>query len=110
MEKEKRELHDRIVRDLMDRGRLIEAGFQSLRLIMIPVEAPVVQVMEMRKAFFAGAQHLFASIMSALESGEEATDKDLRRMSLIQAELDEYVGELKRTFPGDNPHGKPQPH
>lgn len=93
----KRELHYQILRDFTDRGKLIDAGFQALRFVSIPDDAPMIQVMEMRKAFFAGAQHLFASILSILEPGAEPTDKDLRRMSLIQTELDGFVEELKRT-------------
>jgi hypothetical protein len=86
---------DEIVRKLADEGKLIEAGFVALRWKVIPRDAPEVQVEEMRKAFFAGAQHLFASIMTILEPGEEPTENDLHRLTLISEELEEFVRELK---------------
>jgi hypothetical protein len=83
-------------RTLADEGKLIEAGWFSLHAAAIPESAPAVQIKEMRMAFFAGAQHLFASIMTMLEAGEEPTDADLARMSLIAAELDAFRLEINR--------------
>jgi len=48
----------------------------------------------MRKAFFMGAQHLYASIMGILEPGAEPTDKDLDRMGLIHNELEAFRMEV----------------
>lgn len=76
-----------------DAGRLIEAGWISLRIAAIPADAPQVQLDGMREAFFAGAQHLFSSIMGVLDAGEDPTEDDLRRMSLIQAELDAFIAD-----------------
>lgn len=78
-------------RELADNGKLIEAGWVGLRLAAIPLDAPAVQLDEMRSAFFAGAQHLFASIMTILEPDAEPTDADLRRMDLIHAELEAFI-------------------
>lgn len=91
-----KEAHDRICKELVDRGRLIEAGFQGLRFTVIPDSVGEQQLFDMRCSFFAGAQHLFASIMSVLEAGEEATPNDLRRMDLIATELNEFYLELKK--------------
>ena len=87
--------HEAICRALVDRGNLIEAGFQMLRYSSIDASAPQIQVDEMRMAFFAGAQHLYASILSILEPGQEATAKDLERMTVIATELDKFVQELR---------------
>lgn len=95
--------HDAICRKLVDRGRLIEAGFEMLRFSAIADDAPMIQIEEMRMAFFAGAQHVFASIMSILEPGAEPTDNDLGRMTAIQTELDEFIEQFKlryRATPG----------
>ena len=79
---------ENLTKDLTDKGLLIEAGFAALRHMAIAKDASAEQVDEMRGAFFAGAQHLFASIMSILDPGdEEPTENDLRRMSLITDEL-----------------------
>jgi hypothetical protein len=87
-----------ICKDLADRGKIIEAGFMSLKLVAIPKDASETQLKEMRNAFFAGAQHLFGSIMSLLEGGEDATASDIRRLSLINKELDEFIAQ----FTADN--------
>jgi hypothetical protein len=80
---------------LADEGKLIEAGWIGLRLAVVPFDAPAVQLEEMRNAFMAGAQHLFASIMMILDPGEMETPADMRRMTLIDAELREFAKELE---------------
>lgn len=93
-------LADKLSRDLTDRGKIIEAGWMSLKTLSVPCDAPQMQIDEMRNAFFAGAQHLFSSIMTILDPGAEPTDKDLERMSLIEGELaDFYKQFLKRHMP-----------
>lgn len=78
-------------RALLEAGKLIEAGWVGLRLAAIPADAPAVQLDEMRNAFFAGANHLFASIMVVLDPGAEPTDADLERFTMISAELDAFL-------------------
>ena len=84
-------------RELADQGKLIEAGWVSMQLAMVPPDAPDVQVAEMRKAFMAGAQHLFSSIMAILDPGDdEPSEADLRRMDLISDELNAFYEEMTR--------------
>jgi hypothetical protein len=83
-----------VCRKLTDSGRLIEAGFVELRMIILE-DAPPIQVEEMRNAFFAGAQHLFSSILQILEPGAEPTEKDMHRLTLIDIELREFIEQLK---------------
>lgn len=73
--------------NLTDKGKLVEAGWIGMRIACIPLDAPDIQVNEMRMAFMAGAQHLFASIMTILDPGDEPSAKDLQRMDLIDKEL-----------------------
>lgn len=86
---------ERLTRELIDKGQLIEAGWISLRIAAIRHDATPVQLSEMRKAFFAGAQHTFASIMTMLDPGDDATDADLRRMSQIESELERFGDQLQ---------------
>jgi hypothetical protein len=86
---------ERLSRELTDSGKLIEVGFISLRLACIPLDAPAEQLREMRMAFFAGAQHLFGTIMTILEPGDEPTEKDLKRLDLINAELGEFIKDFE---------------
>lgn len=91
-----REYLRRFERELVDKGKLIEAGFVGLRLAAIPEDAGKTQLEEMRNAFFAGAQHLFASIMDVLDDDREPTNADLARMGLIQAELDVFIRDFSK--------------
>lgn len=86
---------ERLSRTLADQGKLIEAGWIGLRIAALPLNAPAIQIDEMRSAFMAGAQHLFSSIMTILDPDSEVTEPDLRRMSLIDAELKAFGEELE---------------
>lgn len=87
-------LLERLSRELVDKGKLIEAGWVGLRVACDLEDAPAVQLQEMRNAFFAGAQHLFSSIMTILEPDAEPTDKDLERMDLIDKELRSFINDF----------------
>jgi hypothetical protein len=86
---------EKLSRELIEKGLLIEAGFVSLRMAAMDPAAPPIQVNEMRMAFFAGAQHLFASIMCVLDPSDEPTLKDLARMDAIHKELDRFIHEFQ---------------
>lgn len=81
-----------ITKKLTDEGKLIEAGFAAFTHLVIPKDAPAIQVREMQLAFMAGADHLFSSIMNILDPDEEPTEADLRRMDLIHTELTKWRG------------------
>lgn len=85
---------ERLSRELADDGKLIEAGWLGLRIACKLEDAPAIQLQEMRQAFFAGAQHLFSSIMTILEPDAEPTDKDLERMDLIDKELRAFINDF----------------
>lgn len=87
------------IKKLADDGFLIEAGWQSLKALVLQ-DAPEIQIREMRKAFFAGAQHLFTSLMQVMDDGNEPTPDDLRRMEMVSVELEAYTDALKREAKG----------
>lgn len=86
---------ERLTRELTDQGKLIEAGWVGLRIAAIPLDASAIQLDEMRNAFFAGAQHVFHGLMTILDPGEEPTEKDLERMTLIDNELRAFIAEFE---------------
>lgn len=90
-----RETVQNVTEKLTDAGKIIQGGWLGYRLCVMPQTASEIQVSETRKAFFAGAQHLFASIMSILDPGSEPTEKDLQRMTLIHTELEAFEKELR---------------
>lgn len=76
---------------LTDQGLIIKAGWVSYKHLVIPATASATQIEETRRGFYAGAQHLFGSIMQVLEEGAEPTENDLKRLDHIHAELDEFA-------------------
>lgn len=86
-----------LTRKLLDDGKIVEAGWVGLKMIALPKDASDVQISEMRMAFFAGAQHLFSSIMAGLEEGKDETPADLRRMDNIHRELKQFADQFRRS-------------
>lgn len=94
MNDKQQRVHDEIAKRLTDDGKLIEVGWAAMRFYVLPTDAPATQIDEMRKAFFMGAQHLYASIMAVMDEDREPTDADMNRMSLIHNELEAFRMEV----------------
>jgi hypothetical protein len=84
----------KLVQALVDQGKIIEAGWVSYLHNVMPASAGAVQIEETRRAFYASAHHLFASIMTMLEPGAEPTEKDMRRLDHINNELRAFAASL----------------
>ena len=87
-------LVQKVCQDLTARGRLVEAGFDALRSLVIPPHASADQVAAMRMAFFSGASLVFDALMAGLDDGEEATDADMQRMAALEAELSRFQAQF----------------
>lgn len=85
-----------VTRKLVDDGRLIEAGFEMFRDLVIPKDASDVQITEMKLAFMAGAQHLYGSMMVVFDKDAEPTVADLNRMEQIHKELFRWKTQLEQ--------------
>ena len=96
------EITEEITKKLADSGLIVEAGWVGFVQACKLNDAPPVQLNEMRLAFFAGAMHLFSSILNFLEPGHEATDKDLSRMDAVNDELKRFHKEFKARTTGQN--------
>lgn len=85
--------------------RMIEAGWQGYRKILVESGAGETQLKETRQAYFSGAAILFQTIMSALDQGEdtEPTDADMALMDDIEKELAEFGQQLDHQFFGAMP-------
>lgn len=95
----------RLQNELIEKGLLIDAGWVGFRLAVGWEDAPKQQLEECRNAFFAGAQHLFAAIIGTLDDGDDATPADLRRLDLINSELQAFINAFSRKhgLPGAPP-------
>lgn len=91
-----KQIADRLLQEWSDRGMIVEGGWRAYELLTGLQDAPAVQRRECRKAFFLGAQHLFACVVSMLDPGTEPTDKDLKRMDLLDKELKQFLAELQQ--------------
>jgi hypothetical protein len=100
MNEQQRRIHDELMKRFTADGRLIEAGWQSMLLLVVPKDAPDVQVKEMRNAFFMGAQHLYAALMCIMDEDAEPTEADMKKMSLIHHELEAFRKEVTTTHRG----------
>lgn len=100
---------DAVTRQLTADGRLVEAGFGAMMILVYPAGvdgnvAGAARVAELRDAFMAGAQHLFGSMLgSLLDEDAEPTAADMDRMAQIDAELDAFIRDYARR------HGFPPP-
>lgn len=94
---------ERLVRELADRGQLIDGGWRALKITLENERGPIPEgaALYLRNAFFAGAQHLFGSMNQLMEEGSGETPTELRRMESIQQELNtwERVQRLKYNMP-----------
>lgn len=91
-----KELHDQILREFAAKGKVVEGGWRGLSVMWHLNTASVVQQQEMRKAFYAGAQHVFGSIMGLLDPGQgEPTDREMKVLDDIHKELDAFAAEMK---------------
>lgn len=86
----------KVSKQFADEGRLIEAGWASFRVLVIPANAPQIQIDECRMAFMAGAQHLFGSIMNILDPDLEPSVADMKKMGLIDEELKAFGREIEQ--------------
>lgn len=94
MNKDQQKVHDAIADSLIAQGKLIAGGFEIFRSVVLATHATDAQVEDLRIAWFAGAQHVFSSIMATLDEGEDATEADLQRMKNIADELDSFKHDL----------------
>lgn len=69
-----------------DRGSMMEIGFAAFIAVAKP-PIPPEEWPRWRDAYFAGAQHLWASMFDILDPDSEPTERDLRRMDLMNHEL-----------------------
>jgi hypothetical protein len=79
----------------MDKELLIEEAWLSYRNAVIPAAAGATQLIETRRAFYAGACGLLQTVLKILEPGQEATAADVRTVGLIAAELRRFNDAVK---------------
>jgi hypothetical protein len=67
--------------------------WEGFRDGIIPKDAPQVQLLECKRAFYAGAYCFYNWNMVQLDEVSEVTDADLDRMETIVKELEQFFAE-----------------
>lgn len=91
---------DHLSNQFIEKGMPISGGWATYLEAVMPNEAGPIQIEETRRAFFAGAQHLYAMIMHGLTDGTEPTQTDLDRMLNIEKELADFASSFMRERDG----------
>lgn len=97
-EQEIRRVAEKVTGELMAKGLLISAGWVMFETMFIPKQVHEHQHHDMRTAFFAGAQHLWSSIMYGLDEGREPSPLDIRKMDAIDEELKTFSKVLTKAL------------
>lgn len=88
-----RGMHDSLVGELIAKGKLVEAGFIGMRMLL-PTDITPEQIAQLRLAYLGGAQHVWAAMFSAMSPDRDPTMQDMHRMAQISSELDAVGVEL----------------
>lgn len=91
------ELVQSVTKQWADQGQLLEGGWQAY-VVTTLFDAHPTQLSEMRKAYFLGAQHVFASLMQVLDTDRKPTEQDLKVVTLIHEELEGFRLSQTRAF------------
>lgn len=73
---------------------LLNNEWDTFREQVLSPDAPEVQLVEMRRAFFGGAAALFGVMMTRLDPGEEPTEADMAQMQAIDDEIRDFVSRV----------------
>jgi hypothetical protein len=75
--------------------RLIEEGWRSYAERVLPTNAPRVQMVECRRAFYAGAGLLFEKLADAVGADDVSEDAGVAIMQGVDSELAAFVKDVR---------------
>jgi hypothetical protein len=89
-----------LTKELISKGHLIKAGWVGYVVAVYGKDglSNENQHDQLMQAFYAGAQHLFASIMNVLDPGDEITNEDLENIAMIHNELEQFIEQFKLKY------------
>jgi len=92
---DKDEVGRELTRRLIEQGALIEGGFAAF-LSQVIKNASTETIAMLRIAYISGAEHMFSSMMTVMDVGEEEpTEADIHRMNKIHEEVERYRAQLQ---------------
>lgn len=69
-------------------------GWEEFVKAVLPADAPAIQLQEMRRAFYGGAETMFSTLLSAVSGVEEPTGADLQVMSDLAEEINAFAKDM----------------
>ena len=76
---------------------VVETAWAGYMLNVLPPDAPGVQLVESKRAFYAGARSMFAAIVEASDAiPDNPTDADLDPLHAMSDELDRFNEAVRR--------------
>jgi len=73
----------------------MERAWRSYRTGVLPEDASTIQLIETRRAFFAGAWALYTELTVMFDAGREPTESDDAKMLSIVAEMKRFNDRVK---------------
>jgi len=71
--------------------RIIQPIWEDYQRKLIPADAPLVQIQETRRAFYAGARGLLRAIEDILSPGHDPTNADVNMLQSVYLELEAFA-------------------
>jgi hypothetical protein len=91
---------ERITKQMMDEGRVLEAGWTGFRVLCLPADIQRKQEDTLRRIYFIGAKCLMTALEASLQSDDSLRPQ---RMAQLRAELDRWDALGRERKPG-RPH------
>ncbi len=76
--------------------KLIEIGWRQYAEKILPANAPRVQVWECRRAYYAGAAHLFTELTARVGPDSTSEDAGLALLTSVNDEIDAFMKDVQR--------------
>jgi hypothetical protein len=77
------------------RSGAVLAAWNNYRAKVIPKDAPAVQLLECRRAFYAGAETLLSAILRSMAPGPDVTQADEDYIAAVHNELLAFAQDVK---------------
>ncbi len=76
--------------------KLLDIGWRQYAERILPANAPRVQVWECRRAFYAGAAHLFHELTERVGPDATSEDDGMEMMQGVADEIDAFMKDVQR--------------
>lgn len=76
--------------------KLIEIGWRQYAEKILPANAPRVQVWECRRAYYAGAAHLFTELTQRVGPDSTSEDAGVEMMQGVSDEIERFMRDVQR--------------